>query len=81
MTSLYQGVDSFVITPVGSTPPILGSDLPETKEEKKKRRSSSSNLMVDPHTIYTLSYHTMYVDLLEWQIVRIPGFRPIDLEG
>ena len=34
-----------------------------------------------PTTVYSFSYHTMYIDLLRWQVVKIPGVRPIDLEG
>jgi hypothetical protein len=59
VTSLYQGVDRFVMTPEGETPPVLGKELPEAEKDRKLRRSSSSNLIVNPSTIYSLSYHTM----------------------
>ena len=80
-TSLYQGVDRFVITEPGDVPPTLGVDLPESSSVRKKRRSSTSNLIIDVNKIYSLSYHTMYIELLNWQVVRLPGFKSISLEG
>ena len=110
VTSLYQGVDKFIMTPSGQQPPKLGNknktynlyisflfffffspffenrtffdkdkcfffffficegeELPETAEERKRRRSSTINMIMDPTVIYSISYHTMYIELLEWQ--------------
>ena len=75
VTSLYQGVDRFVKTPAGETPPPLGEDLPETEMERKKRGSSTQNLILDSTATYSFSYQTMYIDFLEWQVIRIPGFK------
>jgi len=82
VTSLYQGVDHFVVTdPTKEKPPKLGEDLPESAVDRKRRRTSTTNFQIDPAMLYTFSYHTMYIDLLQWQVVKIPGFRPISLEG
>jgi hypothetical protein len=81
VTSLYQGVDRFVVTQPGDTPPILGQDLPETDEERKLRGTSTENFIIDSNAIYSFSYQTMYIDFLDWQVIRIPGFKAISLEG
>jgi hypothetical protein len=59
VTSLFQGMDRFVVTPPDETPPVLGSDLPESATARKQRRSSSSNLVVDPEATYSFSYNSM----------------------
>ena len=81
VSSLYQGVDRFVVTPDGEIPPTLGIDLPETDIERKKRGTSTSNFIFNTSSIYSFSYQTMFIDFLEWQVIRIPGFKSISLEG
>ena len=46
MTSMYHGVDQFVVTPEGEIPPLLGRDLPESEKDKKKRQSSKSTFQL-----------------------------------
>ena len=81
VTSMYCGVDRFMVTPPGETPPALGREFPETDADRKVRRSSSNELDIDTSSTYSLSYNSMYIDLLGWRVVKIPGFKPIDLHN
>eukprot|EP00946_MAST-07B_sp_MAST-7B-sp1_P002033 g2033.t1 len=82
VTSFYNGVDAFVATPPGEEPPPLGRDLPESKEDRAFRRKAPvGTLQIDTDLTYSFSFHSMYVDLLNWQIVKIPGFKPVDLHS
>ena len=82
VTSFFHGVDRLHITPPGSTPPLLGRDLPENDDAiKRRRKASADSLKIDVDSIYSFSYQSMYIDLLNWKVVRIPGMQGIDLHS
>ena len=82
VTSFFHGVDRLHVTPPGSTPPQLGRDLPENDDAiKRRRKASADSFKIDVDSIYSFSYQSMYVDLLNWKVVRIPGMRGIDLHS
>lgn len=74
---LNTTVDRLIITPPGETPPELCVDmLPEIMT--KEMRSAVDHF--DPENIYTVSFHSMYLDWSKWQLVNIPGLRPVNLQ-
>lgn len=82
VTSFYNGVDRFHVTPPGEVPPALGRDIPETAEDRSLRRKAPvGTLKINLDATYSFSYHSMYIDLISWQIVKIPGFQPVDLHS
>ena len=82
VTSFYNGVDAFVVTPPGEVPPPLGRDLPEAKEDRARRRKALvGTLSIDTEATYSFSFHSMYIDFPNWQVVKIPGFQPVDLHS
>nr|CCA18149.1 conserved hypothetical protein [Albugo laibachii Nc14] len=78
---LYQTVDQFICTPEGQVAPQLGvEDIQETEQARKLRKSvlvGQEAFQVGP--TYTFHFHTMYVDLLHWKTVNIPGINDMKL--
>eukprot|EP01134_Creolimax_fragrantissima_P000236 CFRG0236T1 len=75
---LHTTVDSFIVTPEGGTPPPLGVEGfdPELSTPKNHRPKTFS---YSPTETYSFTMHGMYVDLVSWKIVNLPGLPDISL--
>lgn len=70
-------VDRLAVTKPGEEPPALGVDmLPE--EYSRERRPPLR--CFDMESTYTFSLHTMYVDLVSWKLVNLPGLGTVPLD-
>jgi Protein of unknown function (DUF1769) len=77
---LWSAVDRLVITPEGSTPPILGGVMPEDPTFRANRRKSPDfTLDIDLQSTYTFTFKTSNLDLVDWKCVNIPLMKGIDL--
>jgi hypothetical protein len=75
--NMFQNI---VVTKPGDTPPQLGDDLDESKESMAARASADAEGGAWNTTdTFTLSYHSMYVDLPTWQVVKLPFAPSLDL--
>jgi hypothetical protein len=70
----YSFFERFVATPPGQNPPMLGSELEESKESLARRRNPTAALAYRFNTTdtYTFAFYSMYVDLPRWQLVNLP---------
>eukprot|EP00548_Thalassiothrix_antarctica_P001563 CAMPEP_0194131086 /NCGR_PEP_ID=MMETSP0152-20130528/1924_1 /TAXON_ID=1049557 /ORGANISM="Thalassiothrix antarctica, Strain L6-D1" /LENGTH=803 /DNA_ID=CAMNT_0038825747 /DNA_START=50 /DNA_END=2458 /DNA_ORIENTATION=- len=72
--------DSIVITPPGDSPPALGSiEFPESKADVAFRRSSNGLGNWNTTDIFTLTFHSMYIDGPTWHLMEIPFAPNLDL--
>jgi Protein of unknown function, DUF547/Protein of unknown function (DUF1769) len=71
---------SIIVTPPGEAPPQLGGDLDEPPESMIARANSNQYGMWNITDTFTLSYHSMYVDLPTWQVVKLPFAPSLDLK-
>lgn len=69
---------SVVRTPPGKEVPRLGS---QTLQALQTGSAGWRGLLpLDSEHTYTFTWHTMYLDLDKWQLVRIPGLQAMPLE-
>jgi hypothetical protein len=75
---LIKMMDRFIPTnPLEEQPPPLGTDmLPKLNTDNKDKRQ----ILADG-TVYSMSFHSMYIDFVGWKTVNIPGIRDVDLHG
>jgi len=78
---LFSAATQLMVTRAGDTPPKVGDDIPETPEAKKLRKKQGVNLPGDIKAgdTITFSLNTMYVDLIRWKVINIPGLKDLDL--
>ncbi len=79
---LSRGMDRLVITPPGEDPPPLGREFDEPDDIRIPRRGGKGE---EPQFVlgptYSMSFHSMYMDFSQWQLVNIAGQKSIDLSG
>ena len=76
--TVEAGLDRFVVTKPGDTPPELGSNIYEDPESMKKRKSGKLTNWNTEDT-YTLALWSSYVDFLDWRVLNLPGIKPFGL--
>jgi hypothetical protein len=80
VSTWHHFVDRMVITTDGETPPVLGDgDVKEPDADRKARKKSKVVPPINVGATYTFSIYTMYVDLLSWKVIKLPGLKPFDL--
>jgi len=74
--------DSFVATPPGETPPVLGGiDIEgESQEMAAARKAYKTKIDWNMEDTYSMSFHSMYVDFPSWSVVSLPGGRDVPLQ-
>ena len=76
----WKMFQNIVVTKPGETPPPLGDDLDESKESMAARAASdAAGGGWNTTDTFTMSYHSMYVDLPTWQVVKLPFAPTLDL--
>ena len=76
--TVEAGLDRFVVTKPGETPPELGSNIFEDTESIKRRKSGKPTEWNTEDT-YTLALWSSYVDFLDWRVLNLPGIKPFGL--
>jgi hypothetical protein len=77
--------DRLMVTPRGKDPPPLGVPVPEPDSARSLRRSGKPNsfdhesLFGASAGVVTFSFNTMYVDLRDWLLCKIPMMRTMSL--
>jgi hypothetical protein len=77
--------DRLLVTPRNELPPPLGVPVPEPDAQRTSRRSGKPGTF-DAETLFgtscgvvTFSFNTMYVDLRDWVLCKIPMMRTMSL--
>lgn len=63
-----KSADTVVATPLGEPPPNLMEFVEDTPPHEKR------GLKLDQDHVWTFVWHTMYVDLVSWEVCNILGF-------
>lgn len=72
--------DRLVVTKPGEEPPELGQDFFEPEESVVARKNLKSRAQWNTDDTYSMSFYSMYMDLVKWQIVQLPVTSDIDLK-
>lgn len=80
---MFPTMDKILVTPLGSTPPKLGTPFQENLDYRKQRikYKSLADANIDLTTTYSFSVNTSGIDLPAWKFVNIPMCRPMDMSG
>lgn len=62
-----QSADAVVGTPIGESPPDITDFIEDTPPSEKRK------IKLDQGHVWTFVWHTMYVDLLSWEVCNILG--------
>eukprot|EP00746_Dinoflagellata_sp_MGD_P114309 gnl/MRDRNA2_/MRDRNA2_50833_c0_seq1.p1 gnl/MRDRNA2_/MRDRNA2_50833_c0~~gnl/MRDRNA2_/MRDRNA2_50833_c0_seq1.p1 ORF type:complete len:340 (-),score=32.24 gnl/MRDRNA2_/MRDRNA2_50833_c0_seq1:90-1109(-) len=83
----YPAVDCLsviIATPSGEQAPVLGSrELSLCKNTSFEEKSAIQDLMMSPTCkdfTFTFTFKSMYIDVLKWSVVNIPGVPSISFE-
>ena len=76
---LFRIMDRVIISKPGEVLPILGEEIPETDIERDKRRNGDIELKFELDRVYTLSFHTSFIDFANWTLCGFPGYSSIDI--
>jgi hypothetical protein len=83
VSPLWGGADRLIVTPIGETPPKLGSTAAmdaETPAHRKSRRGGGVGVY-DTEQTYTFSFNTSNIDLNRWRLRGLPLFGDVDLHN
>jgi hypothetical protein len=72
--------ERLVVTKPGEEPPELGQDFFEPEESVAARKNLKSRAQWNTDDTYSMSFYSMYMDLVKWQIVQLPVTSDIDLK-
>lgn len=75
----WSSFSNVVVTKPGDTPPTLGDDIDESKESVAARAASNGTGEWNTTDTFTLAYHSMYLDLPTWSVVKLPFAPSLDL--
>lgn len=75
----WTSFDALVVTKPGDTPPPMGEEFPESKESVAARKASGSVGEWNMENTYSMSFHSMYVDIPTWRLVNIAVMRDTNL--
>ena len=68
---LVSAIDYFIATPEGEKSPDLGvASLPVTND-RADYADGKEKFKIGP--TYTLSFHSMYINVVTWKVTNIPG--------
>eukprot|EP01035_Chromulina_nebulosa_P018316 gene18316-24003_t len=78
---VWSAVDRLVINDIDDINiPTLGKVIPEDLTERQIRRKNPNfNVNVDVNKIYTLSFKTSNIDLVDWKLMNLPIMKSMDL--
>lgn len=82
MSPMWSTIDRMVVTSCGENPPPLGPPLPENAAFRDARRKQADfQLTVDLNSIYSFSFKTSNLDVVNWNVVNIPLMSNLDLHS
>ena len=69
-------MDKIAVTKAGQSDlPHLGNVIVESKESMEQRKKGKK-IDWNVNDIYTMSFGSMYVDFIDWQLMNFPGLKP-----
>jgi len=81
MFPIWKILDRIVISEPGVTPPPLGVEMFPDTGDKQKLNSMKPYPIFDTNHIYSFSFHSMYVDLVNWRVINLPGVDEVELRS
>lgn len=75
----WKFFDNIVITKPGDTPPPISEPFVEQTESREARKSSKSVGVWNTEDTYSMSFYSMYLDIPNWRIVKLPVTNDLDL--
>jgi hypothetical protein len=72
--------ERLVVTKPGEEPPELGQEFVEAVESVAARKNAKSKAHWNTDDTYSMSFFSMYIDLVKWQVVQVPVTSDIDLK-
>jgi hypothetical protein len=72
--------ERLVVTKPGEEPPELGKAFFEPEESIAARKNSKSKAQWNTYDTYSMSFFSMYLDLVKWQVVQVPVTSDLDLK-
>jgi len=76
----WTSMDSLVITKPGENIPPMGEPFPESKACIKERKDSNNHAgNWNTTDIFSMSFHSMYIDLPNWKLINLGVLRDTDL--
>ena len=72
--------DRLIVTKPGEEPPELGQDFFEPEESVTARKNLKSTAHWNTDDTFSMSFYSMYMDLVKWQIVQLPVTSDIDFK-
>eukprot|EP00929_Paragymnodinium_shiwhaense_P017007 TRINITY_DN12585_c0_g1_i8.p1 TRINITY_DN12585_c0_g1~~TRINITY_DN12585_c0_g1_i8.p1 ORF type:complete len:361 (+),score=50.05 TRINITY_DN12585_c0_g1_i8:139-1221(+) len=79
MTFPFSVMCSIHCTPEGEKPPALASDV--LRRLKSTDADWAKALPLDTRTTYTFTWYSMYLDIVTWEVVSVPGLRSFSLSS
>lgn len=77
---LWSAVDRLIISGPGKTPPIMGDTFPEDPVSRSIRRKVPDySITVSLEDIYSFSFKTSNIDLIQWKAANLPLMGSMDL--
>ncbi|KAJ1634363.1 hypothetical protein T492DRAFT_836906 [Pavlovales sp. CCMP2436] len=78
---LASTMDRITVTAAGEKPPVMGGDIPEALDSVRSRKKGSwEHGTFKTGFTYTMSFHSAYVDLVQWEVCNLPGLPRLDLK-
>ena len=75
----YTFFENFVVTKPGEPVPVLGEPFQESKQDAAARKATGGVGEWNTEDTYSMAYYSMYIDLPQWSIVKVPVAPNIDL--
>ena len=72
--------EDLVVTKPGDEPPVLGEEFHEPDDVAKSRKAYKTKIDWNTDDIYSMSFHSMYIDFPSWSVVRLPIGRDVALQ-
>ena len=69
---IYSFAHSFLETKPGELPPPIEQDFPESQKSKEMRTRSRDDFDWKIGHTYSISFHSMYLDFPNWQLINLP---------
>jgi hypothetical protein len=72
--------ERLVVTPPDEAPPDIMEEFEEPLDSVKKRKAYKTKIDWNTEDIYSMSFHSMYIDFPSWSVVKLPVGRDVALQ-
>lgn len=76
----FSAMERIIVTPPNETPPVMGEFWEESAESVQLRKQTQSTGTWNTTDTYSMEFFSMYIDLAQWKLVRLPVSGDIALQ-